>query len=95
MLVLSLDSGLDVIFDLGLGLLTALLVLEVEGRGDLVWQESLELDGVQSWLQHAISDLEYLFFDVEELLLVLHFLMTFYESCLTVVLLSFLPVADE
>ena len=69
--VSSVKNCLDVVLYLGLGLFTGVLVLEVERRWDVLWEHSLELHLVKTWLQSTVGDLENRHFVFEELFLVL------------------------
>ena len=90
-LVGSPKGRLDVVLDLSLGLLTLAVVLEVQGRGDTVWQLGLECDLVDARLEHAVDDIKDLIFELEESLAVLQLLVTVHGS--VTVLLG--PMADE
>lgn len=95
MLVMRLQSSLDVVLDLGLGLLTTLLVLEVKGRWDVAGQLGRKLDGVDAWLKHAIWDGEHFLLVLEELLAVLQLLRPVLNVSLSVSMDSLSVVADE
>jgi len=95
MLVVAVEGGLDVVLDLGLRLLTRVLVLKVERRRDALGQSSLELNLVNTRLQHATLDVKDTVLVLKELFGMLHFLVSLDSACLVSVALSLVPEADE
>ena len=91
-LILSLKSGLDVVFDLGLWLFTAAFVLESKRRWNLFRELRREANLVDAWLEHAISNLEDWLLELKELFALLQLLMMMLN--LTIIIGS-RPVADE
>lgn len=51
LLLMVVDNGLDVVFDLGFGEGVGVLFLEGHGSGELMWELELEWNGVVAWLQ--------------------------------------------
>ena len=70
MLIVRLQSRLNVVLDLGLGLLTRVLMFELEGGGNVVWELRLEVDLVDAWIENTALDIKHAVFVLEELFLV-------------------------
>lgn len=82
-LVVSVQNSLDEVLDLGLGLLTRVLVLEVEGGGNVMGQLSLKVNLVDTWVKHAALDIEHAVLILEEFLAVLE-LVSVVNSLITI-----------
>ena len=70
-LIMGLKDGLDIVLDFRLGLLTRVLMLEVEGGGDVVGEFGLEVNLVNTWLEHTALDVEHAVLVLKEFLAVL------------------------
>lgn len=95
MLVVSLKSGFDIVLDLGLGLLTLVFLLEIEGRWNVVGQGGGEFDLVDAWVENATLDIEHAVLVLKELFAVLQLFVSFNRAGLVTMLLSLMPEADE
>ena len=71
MLIIRLQGRLNVVLDLGLGLLSTFLMLELQGGRNIMWELRLEVNLVDTWLEHAALDIKHAVFVLEELFLVL------------------------
>ena len=71
MLVMSVQGCLHVVLDLGLGLFARVLVLEMEGRGNVMRQLSLELNLVDTWVENSTLDVKHAVLVLKEFLAVL------------------------
>jgi len=64
----SMQDCLDIILYLCFRLLNRVMFFETDGGWDVCWQEGLELDRVDAWLEHSVNNLEDWAFKFEELL---------------------------
>ena len=95
-LVVAVELRLDVVLDLRLGLLARVLVLEVQGGGNVVRKLCRELHLVDTRLEHAVLDLENVRLVLEELLGVFEPFVPLDGAVLAEeVALLLLPVAGE
>lgn len=81
-LVGGLEDDFDVVLDLGFGLLALVLLLEVQGRGDVVGQSAGEVYLVDAWVENASLDIEHAVLVLEELFAVLQLLVPLDHACL-------------
>jgi hypothetical protein len=88
------ELGLDIVLDLSFGLMSVLLVGEVERRGNLVWEEELEADFINTWLKNAIWDLHDLLLVLKELFLGLNLLMPLDSAGIIAFTLGLMPETD-
>ena len=70
MLISRLQGCLNVVLDLGLGLLSRLLMLELQGGRNIMWELRLEVNLVDTWVEHAALNIKHAVFVLEELFLV-------------------------
>lgn len=95
MLIVGVELNLDEILYLGLGFFATFLVLEGEGRRNLFWQLSLEVDLIKTGLKTSILNIEHLVLIFEELLAMLELIGVVNDSSLITVMLSGCVMADE
>ena len=90
-----LQLRLQVVFDLGLGLFLGVLILEVERGRNLVRQVKLEVNLVETRLEHAVSDGEHLVLLVEEGLGALALLSLVHYASFIAIMFRLGVMADE
>ena len=94
-LVVSVENGLNIVLDLGLGLFAGVLVLEGEGGRELVGEVRRELHRVDARVQHATLDHEDIALVLQERLVVLQLVGVSDLTHLTTTQLIRVIVADE
>ena len=94
-LVMSVENGLNVVLDLGLGLFAGVLVLEGEGGRELVGEVRRELHRVDARVQHATLDVEDVTLVFKELLAVLELVGVVDSARLITMLLRRGVMTDE
>ena len=56
--VVSVQGRFDIVLYLCFWLLRRVFLLEIDGGWDAYWQDGLELNGIDTWLKHAVNNME-------------------------------------